>query len=425
MKPPLILLPPRYRRNNNFAVRYQTFLCDAAGNVERPLQSGWNMITDFGMDNLATTAIGTLIDYLHVGSSTETMKRILSGGVTISFDDSDPTTVVCTASSNFFDAADVGRTLKCDGVPEMLVTGYTSALIVTCKARAGVWHPSYTPVGAVVSGAAGIHYTNDPDLAAEFTRFNSKDTGAANNDAEITDSSNSRINIQKIFLSSVVSGSPWTINQLGWGTNTVNCFGKANLASPDAVAVGKRYRVQLNVYYGFTPIDLAAQTVNWGGTVGSYTCDIRQERIGFPAQDGNSLSGAQAGYNFLRVTTLSGNTRVGYWTASFTLQTVQWLNDAGATSLHARTGRNEIAVNGNVYDSSYTTADFRKIRTVRWDESVTITAATALYANPYNGTTGFHYPALTVKPTSGTITKASGFRVELLFPIIWQRELLN
>lgn len=411
-----LILPPHYRlpRGNALMVRFQTFLCDADGKIERPLQSGVNLITDWGMDNLPATDINTLIDYLHVGSSTETMKRTLTGGVTVSFNDGTPNSMAVAASSNFFEAGDVNRTLKVDGVPEMLVTGFTDAQNITVKARAATWHPSYTPVGAVVSGAAGIHYTNAPTLGAEFTRFNTKDSGSANNSAEITESVSSRFNHQKIFLGDVVAGSPWTVNQIGWGTNTTNCFGKSNLASPDVVAVGKRYRVLLNVYNGFTPIDLSAQTINWGGTIGTYTCDLRMERINFPSGDGTTGAATCA----LRQTSMAASFRCGWFTGTVTLQTTQWNNDAGYTSI-SRTVNQYTPGSDVCIDASYVAGDFRRNRTFRWPSDLTITSATGLYM----GSTGT-FPSLTIKPTA-PITKANGHQADLIFPIIWQRLLVN
>ena len=422
-----LILPPRFHRKNNaLSVKYETFLCDKDGKIERPLQSGRNMITDWGMDNLPATTLMTLIDYLHLGSTTETLKRLVSAaGATLSFNDSDPASIAVTSDLNFFESGDVNRTLKVDGVPEMLVTGYTNEQAVTCKARGSVWHPSYTPVGAVVSSSAGIHYTNTPSLATEFTRLTTKDTGTPVNNAEVTDSINSRFNCTKVFLSAVVTGSAWTVNQIGWGTNTTNCFGKANLGSPDVVAVGKRYRVALTVYYGFAPIDLSAVTVDWGATVGSYTCDIRQERIGFPEMNGSdSNPGVSNFINFLRVTAIDSTAFAGYWTGAFSMAAAAWNNDAGWTNLNGRTGRNDIS-GQCFFDASYVTGDFNKARTIRWLETATITSATGLWAGGIRAATNNVYPALTVRPTSGTISKANGYRVELIFPIYWQRQLVN
>lgn len=425
MKQTLILPKHYHSKRDGIAVKFETFLCDAAGNIERPLQSGRNMITDWGMDNLPATTLMTLIDYLHLSDTTSTLKRLAStAGATLSFNDADPTTIAVTSDVNFFEAGDVNRTLKVDGIPEMLVTAYTNAQAVTCKARGGVWHPSYTPTGAIASAAAGIHYTNTASLATEFTRFNSKDTGTPVNNFETTDSVNSRFNCTKVFLSAVVTGTAWTVNQLGWGTNTTNVFGKANLGSPDTIDVGKRYRVALTVYFGFTPIDLSAVTVNWGGTVGSYTCDIRQERIGKPDDAGVSTNPDPGGrFNFLRPTT-SSSVNGGWWTTAFTMSAIQWHDDAGFTNLNSRAGQN-IAPNPHMFDGSYTTGNFNFNRTARWLETSTITAATGLFIGTKNTAASILQPCLTVRPTSGTITKANGYRVEIIFPIYWQRQLVN
>ena len=422
MKPPLIQLP-----KTSLAVRYETALCDRHGRIERILQRGENMITDWGMDQMAAANLGVLtsgnIAYLHLGSTTETLKRVLPGGNSITINAADPAAVTVVAVTNFFEAGDVGRTLKIAAWAELLVTGYTDAQNITCKSRASLWPPGFSPPGSGPYTDAAIHYTSVSTMASEFTRFNTYDTSSANNNAELNDSANSRVIHQRIYLSAVVTGTAWTVNELGWGPNTTNCFGKANLGSPDVVAVGKRYRVQLQVFHAYTPIDLTGVVLDWGATVGSYTCAIRQERIGF--DEPISLGGAPANIsaNFLRPATpaISG---VGWWTAAFTLSSIAWCGDAGFTTLSGRTGRVESST--VIFDSAYTSGDFRRTRTARWPDTVTITAAVGLYAGlNHTGTGAAHWPSLTIKPASGTITKAGGYRIDILFSVVWQRTLVN
>lgn len=407
-------MKPQIQFNTGLSVRYQTALCDRHGKIERILQEGTNMITDWGMDAMATTTIADNCDYLHLGSTTETLKRVLPGGNSITLSGTDPAGITVTAASNFFEAADAGRVLKIAGWPELLVTAFTSATVVTVRSRASLWPPGFTPPGTGPFTDVGIHYTNVATLATEFTRYNTKDTGAANNDAELNDEANSRFIIQKIFLSAEVTGSSWTVNELGWGPNTTNCFGKTNLAAPDVIAVGKKYRVLLQVLNAFTPINLSAISLNWGATVGTYTCDVRQERIG------KQFSGSSIIYNLLDPIA-PGNTQAGWWTGAFTMDTTRWQDGAGWDGLQARTGYNQTAA-GMIIDTAYTAGNHRRTRTLRWPDAVAISGATGLWATVKST---FHWPSLTVRPTTGTITKASGHRIDLIFAIAWQRTLSN
>src|SRR5438132_9215480 len=51
------------------SVSYETAICDRHGRIERILQRGRNTITDAGMDNLASSNISDLVNYLVLSSA--------------------------------------------------------------------------------------------------------------------------------------------------------------------------------------------------------------------------------------------------------------------------------------------------------------------------------------------------------------------
>lgn len=399
---------------------------------------GRNVITDYGMDQLASNHVGVhvtggagLIDFLHVGDTTQTLKRVASSvDLTIDYS-AGAADIDITTDVNFFEAGDNGRTLKIAGFPELLIDGYTSEQAVHATARGGTWLPGFDPdtPGTGPHTDFGVHYTNTATLASQTQRFNTYDTAASNFRASINDSSNDQWICQRIFLSAEVSGTAWTVNQLGWGSSasSTNCFGKTNLGSPLVVPVGNKLRVTLQVFSAYTPINLTGVVLDWGATVGSHTCDIQQERI---SKDGarfaDDLNPAE-GENF-RWNALLPNSPVGFstgaWTSAFSLGGVFWDGDAGFTSLNSRT-KTGVASTGTIFDSTYTNGSHFRTRRFRWPDTVAITSATGLFAGGADTSPAVHYPPLSIRPQSGTITKPSGFWIEVQFPIHWTRELIN
>lgn len=423
-RPKLIVIPrpePRFllpaRQPTRFGVRFKTELCDADGKVERTL-TPWtrNMITDFGMNNLPVSGVHVLCNYLNLSSTGQTLKRVASGiDFTVTW--SDPVTINVTADAGFFEAGDVGRTLFINHAswPELLITNFNNSQDIDCVARNSAWLPGFTPPSSPAGPytSVGVHYTNQNSLAAEFTRFNTYDTGSADNNAELTDSANSRFIHQRIFLSAVVTGSPWTINALGWSNNSANLLGQATLSGADTVPVGKRYRVTLQVRSGYTPINLSGVSLDWGATIGTHTCDLRQERIG-------KDSSVNRPNILMPLAFPSSMDQTSSQTGALTLVSTQWEGDAGYTSV----SRAQTSYTDMVTQAAYSAGTFMVTKTGRWPESVTITNATGLYiGGQVSGTMTF--PPLTIKPTSGTITKPNGWRMELAIPVHWTRQLIN
>jgi hypothetical protein len=195
-------------------------------------------------------------------------------------------------------------------------------------------------------------------------------------------------------------------------------LGIANLPSADTVPIGKRYRVKLQVYSQYTPINLVGVAVDWGAVIGSYVFDIRQEYIGIDWGYNSNGEGAGSGSrsNLLEPHSIndqtSGNYKAAYRTAAYALSSTYWQNQSGGTP-PTTTGWTNL---DDITLGAYTAGQFKRTKTVRWSDSVAITAATALAIRAY-------FPMLTLRPQSGTVTKPTGYWCDATFKIFWTRDL--
>ena len=366
------------------------------------------------MDQLASQSIYALINYLVLSSTQDARKRVLPGGNNLTVTYTSPNNITVVADQNFFLVGDVGYVLALPNVPELKITTFTDATHVTCQTPSGQWLPGFSaPGSATVYASATIYYTSINTLASYFTQLNTYDTGGQ---TQTTEASNSRFVHQRIFLSATVTGSQWTVNQLGWsdGNGSHNVFGVANLAGADVIPVGKKYRVVLTVYSGYTPINLVGVAANWGPTIGNYTLDIRQEYLG------NDLGSGGAESNFLQPHSAANYVRNWYatwWGTTHNLVASYWQGQSGGTvpgAVDYVPGTTLVSL------GSYTAGQFTRTKNLRWPDTLTITNATALNCGD---TGGGGYPILTLRPQSGTITKPSAYWCDVTFQIFWTRNL--
>jgi hypothetical protein len=382
------------------------------------------MFTNWGMDTLASLSLKTLIDYVVLSSVQDTRKRAMPGGNSLTITYTDPSTIAVAAAQNFFETADAGRTLSVpNGGQELKIVSYTDPQNVSCAAPQAEWLPGFTPPGSPTNyTSAAIYYTDLSSLNTYFTQFNTYDTNYVPNPVRcVTDNANSQFIHERVYLGPVVGGVAWTVSQLGWsdGNASHNVLGVANLPSNDSVPIGKRYRVKLQVYSVYTPINLTGVAVNWGGTIGSYTFDIRQEYIGVDQGYGTNGEGAGAGSsrsNFLEPHSItdqvSGTFNAAYRTAAYSLVSTYWQNQSGGTppTNAGWTGLDAPTL------GAYTAGQYKRTKNIRWNDSVTITAATALAARAL-------YPMLTLRPQTGTVTKPAGYWCDATFKVFWTRDL--
>jgi hypothetical protein len=405
-----------------YSVRFETALCDRHGRVERVLQRGQNFLTNWGMDTLASLSCHALIDTLNLSSATDTRKRALPGGNELTITYTSPTNITVVALQNFFEAADAGRTLSVsNGGQELKIVSYTDQTHVSCEAPQGEWIPGFTPPGPTVYTTGAVYYTNLSTLNTWFTMFATYDTSYLPNPVRCsTDNANSQFIHERVYLSGLVSGAPWTVWQLGWSDGNVshNVFGMANLSSADYIPVGKRYRVKLQVYSKYTPVNLTGVAVDWGATIGSFTMDIRQEYMGVDIGYGANGEGDGTGSrsNLLEPHSIadagSGNFKAAYRTAAYSFVSTYWQNQSGGTP---PTTTGWTAMDDSTL-GAYTAGQFKRTKNTRWGDSTGFTAATALAARAY-------YPAVTLRPQTGTITKPSGYWCDVTFKVFWTRDL--
>ena len=135
----------------------------------------WNMITDAALDVIGSPGAGRINAYLTqpiLGENVApTPVRRDSGATTLSQAGN-----TCTASGNFFVAADVGRLIKYgtgDTGAECYITGYTSATVVTVSTSttvaaqtATVW---YVNTAAILTPITGLTWSADPGAANNFS----------------------------------------------------------------------------------------------------------------------------------------------------------------------------------------------------------------------------------------------------------------
>ena len=391
-------------------VNYETAIADRHGRVEKILQRGSNTITNWGMDQLASLSVASLVNYLVLSSTNDARKRVMSGP-TLTVTYTSPTNIAVASDVGFFVSTDAGRTLKLPNVPELKIVTYTNSQNVVCRTPSGDWLPGFAVPGAPTNySAATIYFTDLSTLATYFTQFNSYDTGG---NTLTTDNVNNQFIHERIFLGPTVTGADWTVNQLGWsdGNASHNCFGVANLVSPDAIPIGKKYRVKLDVYSVYTPINLVGVAVNWGATIGNYTMDIRQEYIG---QDGGGVQG-----NILAPLTIgAGSPNSCWWNATHTFVAPYWEGQSGGT-LPPNAGRTDTG--SGVVQGTYTSGQYKRTKNLKWPDTGAIVNATAL-GMFYSGASGGYSP-FTLKPQSGTVNKPSGYWCDWTFSVYWTRDL--
>src|SRR5437763_5493562 len=158
-------------------VNYETAIADRHGRGEKILQRRSNTITNWGMDQLASLSVASLVNYLVLSSTNDARKRVMSGP-TLTVTYTSPTNIAVASDVGFFVSTDAGRTLKLPNVPELKIVTYTNSQNVVCRTPSGDWLPGFAVPGAPTNySAATIYFTDLSTLATYFTQFNTYDAG--------------------------------------------------------------------------------------------------------------------------------------------------------------------------------------------------------------------------------------------------------
>ena len=245
------------------AIHFQLDVVDGKGRVVRRLPKKRNLILNQGLDFIGSAAADwqTCTNSVAVGTGALVTKRA-SGAVTIS-----AAAGTLTASAGFFVAGDVGRVLKLNSGEEFIITGFTSATVVTSTNTASV---------AAVAGT--IHYTTLTGLVTETERSSTVAPGGAR--TSVYDATLKTWTHTVILLTPVLATSR-TYTEIGWshnGTAGANLFGCAVISPSQTLGAGQRLRVTLAVVVKPSPMSIVS--VNTGLAVGNALTELTGSAAG-------------------------------------------------------------------------------------------------------------------------------------------------
>ncbi len=178
-----------------------------------------NLILDSGLDKLGTVDAEACFRWCLFGNqvSPDPVARN-SGAITF-------TTVgaACTASANFFSAADVGRLIKFDdaGGQERYITAFTSATLVTLGSA---------PSPAIAANTATVWYVNQTALQSDYSNTNSYQQNGGDNG---TSWSGGTRTMKRTYIGAAVVGSV-TLTEIGFNNTNSN----ASLFDRDIIVGG-------------------------------------------------------------------------------------------------------------------------------------------------------------------------------------------
>ena len=264
-------LPITPSRSIPVSVEYYTALVDEDGLVY-PLQKGFNMITDYGMDNACNQGSPY---YWFPGmaftiSEAQTPLKRLPDNLQLTITVTDPLTIQAQSSEGFFVEQDVGRTLYIDGFQELVITEYVNSTTVNCQARGGKWIPGLELSSGTYSNW-GIHYTNTEKVESKIA------TSWSDDPYDEEPSGWDKNNRCYVYVTDVISGileNGATVRTIAWGTTSADqssAKGLIALQNPDVIPPGKKYRIKLRIKLGIPAEDffITANNVDLGPYVGT------------------------------------------------------------------------------------------------------------------------------------------------------------
>jgi len=199
----------------------------------------------------------------------------------------DAANITLTASDGFFEEADVDRTLKIDGWPELLITGYTSTQEVAATARGGVWLPSFTPPASPAGPYANnwaVHYTNvgftnPPVITLNEDNYDHDDPDYCKK--VVVDPNTGPFEYKRAFVSDIIGGGA-TIRTICWGTlspHTNTPYGVFHLANPDVIPPNGKYRVKFTLTIDIPAINQQNVALDLGPYLGTVNADVYSQHI--------------------------------------------------------------------------------------------------------------------------------------------------
>lgn len=252
-------------------VKYKVGVLRAKTGLYEEVNKGHNLILDAGLDLVATNVIAALTKYCHVGTGTDPFQRD-SGSTTISRAGS-----TLTASSGYFEAADVGRLFKFDTGEEVYITSFASTTSVDT-----------VDSGTIASSEGTIWYVDRTTLQTETTRTTVYRTDSGDNSRTLA----AGVLTYKRTHQFPPVGGGVTYNEIGWGpANSTALYNGSLITGSVVMLTGDILIVESNLELVQSPITPIAQSdVGAGGFNSSGT--IQQESIGLVnlASTGNASS---------------------------------------------------------------------------------------------------------------------------------------
>lgn len=202
-----------------------------------------NLITDAGLLSLSNKAGGMgplttigIMTFCHVGGGTNATK-ISSGGITFT-----QAGTTLTSSAGFFTAAMVGGVFKYGtgtAGDEFYITNFTNTTTVTVQVSATVGTPTVGVVWQVQSTA----------LQTLLFATNTYQNNAGDNQ---TTFGTGTFTHKRTYIVAQ-QASPYTVNEIGYGSTSALIAGRVVLGSSDVIGTNNFYVVIINVQFTITP----------------------------------------------------------------------------------------------------------------------------------------------------------------------------
>jgi hypothetical protein len=370
--------------------RFKTRIIDSAtGTVVKESPWGENMITDQGLNGLATSSAvpsvnahpAGIFSVCVVGGGTNP-NAVASGAVTFT-----QVTNQLTASAPFFTFPMVGQLFKYGagtGGAECYITGVTSDQVVTVDTSATVSTPT---VGTVWNVAQGTLQT--PLLVSTGYQTNSGNCG--------TTLAGNQATHQRYFVFAP-QPAPYTVNEIGYGGNNLvtaggYIAGRFVLGSSDVVAPTQFYLVIMQFIVTYSPANPSPVS-----------------SVGTNINTAGALALESIGANACQEVTSSGGTTIagGLDSAADLYFATATYSQNGAPQLTGSGGVNWTGINLDIGSGTWAFASARGAMTLGYNTSITTTGQTlygigigpaagqvqldVLFATPQTAPTGLFEP---------------------------------
>jgi hypothetical protein len=237
-----------------FGVVYEREILTArTGRVVRRSKAKRNMVTDYGLNQVASVDFTALFSHCVIGTGLQTVKRD-SGAVTFT-----QVNNTVSSSAGFFEAADVGRLFKRDSGEEVYITAFTNSQTVT------VGGPSVT-----LGAAEGtVWYVNTAILQTESKRIATYST--ATNECGYSIDGDT-FTLWRSFLFAAETGTV-TYREIGWShtaSTGANLVGRDLIPNGgDTLVSGQQYKVKVSFIWKAAPMvptEIGTPVDGWAST---------------------------------------------------------------------------------------------------------------------------------------------------------------